>query len=247
MVHALAPARARRLIAAVKILVLEDDRKLAALVRKGLEARGFAIDFCDNGDDAYALATTRAYDALVLDIMVPGRDGLSILRNLRDRRIAVPVVLVTARSALNERLEGLNLGADDYLTKPFYVDELIARLHAVTRRAGGGTLTLLQNGNVSVNLITRETLRAGRSVELTAREFALLTYLMRSPGQTFTRAQICEHVWNYHFDPGTNLVDVYVQRLRRKLQDGEDNPLIETVRGVGYRARAVPAAARATA
>ena len=239
MVAALAPARRRRLIARVKILVMEDDKKLAALVRKGLEARGFAIDFCDNGDDAYALATTRSYDALVLDIMVPGRDGLSILRNLRDRRISVPVVLVTARSALNERLEGLNLGADDYLTKPFYVDELIARLHAVTRRTGGAALTVLQNGNVSVNLITRETLRAGRSVELTAREFALLTYLMRSPGQTFTRAQICEHVWNYHFDPGTNLVDVYVQRLRRKLQDGEDNPLIETVRGVGYRARAI--------
>ena len=228
----------------MKILVLEDDRKLAALVRKGLEARGFAIDFCDNGDDAYALATTRAYDALVLDIMVPGRDGLSILRNLRDRRIAVPVVLVTARSALNERLEGLNLGADDYLTKPFYVDELIARLHAVTRRAGGGTLTLLQNGNVSVNLITRETLRAGRSVELTAREFALLTYLMRSPGQTFTRAQICEHVWNYHFDPGTNLVDVYVQRLRRKLEAAADPSLIETIRGVGYRARPAPAPAK---
>jgi two-component system OmpR family response regulator len=240
----LAPAPRGRLIARVKILVLEDDRKLAALVRKGLEAQGFSIDFCDNGDDAYALATTRAYDALVLDIMVPGRDGLSILRNLRDRRITVPVVLVTARSALNERLEGLNLGADDYLTKPFYVDELIARLHAVTRRAAGNALTLLQNGNVSVNLITREILRAGKAVELTAREFALLTYLMRSPGQTFTRAQICEHVWNYHFDPGTNLVDVYVQRLRRKLQDGEINPLIETVRGVGYRARAVPASAR---
>ena len=219
----------------------------AALVRKGLEAQGFSIDFCDNGDDAYALATTRAYDALVLDIMVPGRDGLSILRNLREKRITVPVVLVTARSALNERLEGLNLGADDYLTKPFYVDELIARLHAVTRRAAGNALTLLQNGNVSVNLLTREILRAGKTVELTAREFALLTYLMRSPGQTFTRAQICEHVWNYHFDPGTNLVDVYVQRLRRKLQDGEVNPLIETVRGVGYRARAVPASHRAGA
>lgn len=243
----LAPATRGGLIARVKILVLEDDRKLAALVRKGLEAQGFSIDFCDNGDDAYALATTRAYDALVLDIMVPGRDGLSILRNLRDKRITVPVVLVTARSALNERLEGLNLGADDYLTKPFYVDELIARLHAVTRRAAGNALTLLQNGNVTVNLITREILRSGKMVELTAREFALLTYLMRSPGQTFTRAQICEHVWNYHFDPGTNLVDVYVQRLRRKLQDGEVNPLIETVRGVGYRARAVPASARAGA
>jgi DNA-binding response OmpR family regulator len=223
--------------------MLEDDKKLAALVRKGLETQGFTVDFCDHGDDAYALATTHAYDALVLDIMVPGRDGLSILRNLREQRLAVPVILVTARSALNERLEGLNLGADDYLSKPFYVDELIARLHAVTRRAAGNSLTLLQHGNVSINLVAREVRCDGAVVELTAREFALLTYLLRSPGQTFTRAQICEHVWNYHFDPGTNLVDVYVQRLRSKLASGEfdDHPLIETIRGVGYRARSLPA------
>jgi DNA-binding response OmpR family regulator len=224
----------------VKILVMEDDKKLAGLLRKGLETQGFTVDFCANGDDAYALATTRSYDALVLDIMVPGRDGLSILRNLRDQRLTVPVVLVTARSALNERLEGLNLGADDYLTKPFYVDELIARLHAVTRRAAGNALTVLQHGNISVNLVTRDVRRAGQPVDLTAREFALLTYLLRSPGQTFTRAQICEHVWNYHFDPGTNLVDVYVQRLRRKLEADDDPSLIETIRGVGYRARPVP-------
>lgn len=223
--------------------MMEDDKKLAALVRKGLETQGFTVDFCDHGDDAYALATTRSYDALVLDIMVPGRDGLSILRNLREQRLTVPVVLVTARTALNERLEGLNLGADDYLTKPFYVDELIARLHAVTRRAAGNALTLLQHGAVSVNLVAREVRRDGETVDLTAREFALLTYLLRSPGQTFTRAQICEHVWNYHFDPGTNLVDVYVQRLRRKLasDDDEDHSLIETIRGVGYRARPLPA------
>ncbi len=219
---------------------MEDDKKLAGLLRKGLETQGFTVDFCANGDDAYALATTRSYDALVLDIMVPGRDGLSILRNLRDQRLTVPVVLVTARSALNERLEGLNLGADDYLTKPFYVDELIARLHAVTRRAAGNALTVLQHGNISVNLVTRDVRRAGQPVDLTAREFALLTYLLRSPGQTFTRAQICEHVWNYHFDPGTNLVDVYVQRLRRKLEADDDPSLIETIRGVGYRARPVP-------
>ena len=230
----------------MKILVLEDDKKLAGLIRMGLEAQGFTVDFCTDGDDAYALATTHTYDALVLDIMVPGRDGLSILRNLRDQRRAVPVVLVTARGALNERLEGLNLGADDYLTKPFYVDELIARLHAVTRRAAGNALTLLQHGAVTVNLVTRETRRCGELVELTAREFALLTYLLRSPGQTFTRAQICEHVWNYHFDPGTNLVDVYVQRLRRKLEADGDPSLIETVRGVGYRARALPAGAHST-
>ncbi len=222
-------------------MLVEDDPKLAALALKGLRARDFVVDHTSNGDDGYILATTRSYDAVVLDIMLPGRDGLSILRQLRGKGMNVPVVLVTARSALDERLEGLNLGADDYLPKPFYVEELIARLHAVIRRSSGQQTTLVQNGEVSVNLLSREVLCAGRAVELTAREFALLTYLLRSPGQTFTRAQICEHVWNYHFDPGTNLIDVYVQHVRKKL--GETGPaLIETVRGVGYRARPAPAA-----
>jgi DNA-binding response OmpR family regulator len=221
----------------VKILVVEDDKKLGGFLRKGLEARGFVVDFSSNGDEGYTLATTRSYDALVLDIMLPGRDGLSILRNLRDRRSAVPVLLLTARSALNERLDGLNLGADDYLTKPFYIEELVARLHALLRRASGQQRDLIQHGDVVVNLITREVKRRGETVELTAREFALLTFLMRSPGRTFSRTQICEHVWNYHFDPGTNLVDVYVQHLRKKLSGDSGPPLIETVRGVGYRIR----------
>jgi DNA-binding response OmpR family regulator len=220
----------------VKILVVEDDRKLAGLLRKGLEAHGFVVDCTSDGDEGYTLATTRSYDAIVLDIMLPGRDGLSILRNLREAHFTVPVILATARSALNERLDGLHLGADDYLTKPFYVEELAARLQAVIRRASGVQLNLLQNGNVSINLVTREVRSGENKVELTAREFALLTYLMSSPGRAYTRTQICEHVWNYHFDPGTNLVDVYVQRLRRKLDDNEAS-LIETVRGVGYRAR----------
>lgn len=220
----------------MKILLVEDDPKLAGLVTKGLTARGFIVDHADNGDDGFTLATTRSYDAIVLDIMLPGRDGLSILRQLRAKSMSVPVVLVTARSALDERLDGLNLGADDYLTKPFYVEELIARLHAVLRRASGHQASILQQGELSVNLLTREVRCASALVELTAREFALLTYLLRSPGQTFTRAQICEHVWNYHFDPGTNLVDVYVQHVRKKL--GDLGPaLIETIRGVGYRVR----------
>ena len=223
----------------MKILLVEDDPKLASLTLKGLRARGFVVDHADNGDDGFTLATTRSYDALVLDIMLPGRDGLSILRQLRAKSLSVPVVLLTARSALNERLDGLNLGADDYLTKPYYVEELIARLHAVTRRASGVGLNILESGEVTANLVTREVRAGATAIELTAREFALLTYLLRSPGQTFTRAQICEHVWNYHFDPGTNLVDVYVQHLRKKF--GEIGlTLIETVRGVGYRARAVP-------
>lgn len=224
----------------MKILLVEDDPKLASLALKGLRARGFVVDHAANGDDGFALATTRSYDAIVLDIMLPGRDGLSILRQLRAKSIATPVVLLTARSALDERLDGLNLGADDYLTKPFYVEELIARLHAVIRRASGVGLSLLHNGEVTVNLLTREVRVGGAAVEFTAREFALLSFLLRSPGRAFTRAQICEHVWNYHFDPGTNLVDVYVQHVRKKLGDAGPG-LIETVRGVGYRARPEPA------
>lgn len=219
----------------MKLLVVEDDRKLGSFLRKGLEAQGFLVDFSDHGDEGFTLATTRSYDAIVLDIMLPGRDGLSILRNLRDRRLTVPVILLTARSALSERLDGLNLGADDYLTKPFYIDELVARLHALLRRASGQQTNLLQHGEITVNLLTRQVSRGARPVELTAREFALLTCLMRSPGRTFSRAQICEHVWNYHFDPGTNLVDVYVQHLRKKLDSGDGPSLIETVRSVGYR------------
>lgn len=223
----------------MKILLVEDDPKLAALTLKGLRARGFVVDHVAHGDEGFTLATTRSYDALVLDIMLPGRDGLSILKQLRAKGMTTPVVLVTARSALDERLDGLNLGADDYLTKPFYVEELIARLHAVIRRSAGQPASILQNGDVAVNLLTREVRCGERAIELTAREFALLTYLLRSPGQTFTRAQICEHVWNYHFDPGTNLIDVYVQHLRKKFGD-TGLALIETVRGVGYRARVAP-------
>ena len=219
----------------MKILVVEDDRKLGGFLRKGLEAQGFVVDYSADGDEGFTLASTRSYDALVLDIMLPGRDGLSILRNLRDQHSTVPVLLLTARSALNERLDGLNLGADDYLTKPFYIEELVARLHALLRRASGQPKNLLEHGDITVNLLTREVKCGAKPVELTAREFALLTYLMRSPGRTFTRTQICEHVWNYHFDPGTNLVDVYVQHLRKKLGSDAGPPVIETVRGVGYR------------
>lgn len=219
----------------MKVLVVEDEKKIAAFIRKGLEAQGFTVDVSHHGDEGFTAATTRPYDAIVLDIMLPGRDGLSILRNLRERRMAVPVILLTARGELNERLEGLNLGADDYLTKPFFIEELIARLHVVTRRASGASQSILAVGDLTVNLLTREVTRGERRIELTAREFELLEHLARSPGRVLTRAQICERVWNYDFDPGTNLVEVYIQRLRKKV-DGEGEPrLIETIRGVGYR------------
>lgn len=220
----------------MKVLVVEDEKSIAGFIQKGLEEQGFRVEVCHDGDAGFERATTQSYDAIVLDIMLPGRDGLSILSNLRQRRNAVPVVLLTARSELGERLEGLNLGADDYLTKPFYVEELVARLHAVTRR-GGERLSVLQVGGLTVNLITREVSVDGAPVELTAREFTLMEYLMRAPGRVYTRTQILEHVWGYDFDPTTNLVDVHIQRLRKKLYEKDRERFIETARGVGYRFR----------
>ena len=221
----------------MKVLIVEDEKKIASFLRKGLESQGFVVDVSHHGDEGFTLATTRPYDAAILDIMLPGKDGLSILRNLRERRSPLPVILLTARSELNERLEGLNLGADDYLTKPFHIEELIARLHAVTRRASGTSQSLLKVGDLTLNLLTREVNRAGQKIELTTREFSLLEHLMRSPGRVLTRVEIVERVWEYNFDPGTNLVDVYVQRIRKKVDGDFPEKLIETIRGVGYRIR----------
>lgn len=219
----------------MKVLVVEDEKRIASFILKGLKEQGFTVEVCGNGDDAYALATTSDYDALVLDIMIPGRDGLSILRNLREAKNFVPVVMLTARTSLHERVEGLNLGADDYLTKPFYVEELIARLHAIDRRATGKKLTARKVRDLRLDLINREVTKAGETINLTPREFSILEYLMRSPGRVYTRTQILEHIWGYDFDPSTNLVDVHVRRLRKKIGHDADNPILETVRGVGYK------------
>ena len=224
----------------MRVLVVEDEKKIAAFIRKGLATEGFNPLLCHRGDDALQLATTERFDAIVLDVMLPGRDGLSVLRQLRERRNTVPVLLLTARDSLSERVEGLNAGADDYLGKPFSMDELVARLRAIGRRQSGEGLSLLQCEDLLLNLITREVTRAGRKIELTTREFALLEYLMRSPGRVLTRTQLCEQVWDYHFDPGTNVVDVCIQRLRRKLDDGFSVKLVQTVRGVGYTLKAGP-------
>lgn len=220
----------------MRILVVEDETHISRFIKSGLESAGFCVDLCTDGDDGYHLATTQQYDVILLDIMLPGRDGLSILNNLREAKNSVPVILLTARATLEERLQGLNLGADDYLTKPFYIEELIARVHAVARRAGGAAQSMLQVGGLTMNLLTREVRRGDTRIDLTAREFNLLEYLMRSPGRVLTRAQLLEHVWGYYFDPKTNLVDVSIQRLRKKLSDDPEKfPLIETVRGAGYR------------
>jgi DNA-binding response OmpR family regulator len=218
----------------MRILLAEDEKKVANHVRNALRQHGFSVEVVHRGDEALEMAQSSNYDAIILDVMMPGRDGLSVLRVLRERRVMAPVMLLTARGEISERVEGLRLGADDYLAKPFALEELVARVEALTRRASGGGLTMLQVGDLTLNLVTREALRGGRRIELHAREFALLQYLLRSAGRVLTRAQIIERVWDYHFDTGTNVVDVYVQRLRRKIDDDFEPKLLHTVRGVGY-------------
>ena len=216
------------------ILIVEDEKKIATLLQKGLREQGYAVDLTHDGNEGLTRASSEPYDAIVLDMMLPGRDGLSVLRTLRDRKITTPVMVLTARGEVSERVEGLNTGADDYMAKPFAMDELVARLRALMRRVTGENISLYKVGDLAMNLVSREVTRGSRKIELTAREFRLLEYLMRSPGQVLTRTQIIERVWEYHFDPGTNLVDVYIQRLRRKIDDGEEIKMIQTVRGVGY-------------
>lgn len=225
----------------MKVLLVEDEKKIANFVCAGFKEQGFVVDHCDNGNDGFARASNGTYDVIVLDIMLPGRDGLSILKGLRKAGNATPVILLTARNELDDRIEGLTLGADDYLAKPFFVEELIARIQALLRRVSGERQNMLVVGELRLDRISREVTWCGDAVDLTGREFNLIEYLMRSPGRVFTRTQILEHVWGYDFDPSTNVVDVCIQRIRKKMasigvEAGGESP-IESVRGVGYRFR----------
>lgn len=224
----------------MRILFLEDEDKLAGYVKRGLTEQGYAVEHVKNGDTCFGLATTQEYDALVLDIMVPGRDGLSILRGLRKRNIQSPVILLTARGESEDILEGLDRGADDYITKPFHLEVLLARLRSVMRRSAGYGSNLLKYADLTMDLLSRTVTRGEKNIELTMREFALLEYLMRTPGRVLTRTQLCEHVWNYKFDSGTNIVDVNIRRLRQKIDDDCEQKLIQTVRGIGYSLRETP-------
>jgi len=222
------------MLAPMKVLLVEDEAKIAGFVRKGLEAQGFSVTLSGSGDEAFELALAEPFDVILLDIMLPGRDGLDILKELRERRNTVPVILLTARAEMNERVAGLDLGADDYITKPFFMDELIARIKAVVRRTSGETLSVLRSGKLMINLITREAKYGDEEIIFAPREFSLLEHLMRSPGNVFTRDQLLEQVWGYGFDPQTNLVEVCIRRIREKI-DRDGRQFIETVRGVGYR------------
>ena len=221
----------------MNVLFVEDEAKIADFVRAGLKEQGFTVDYCDNGNDGYLQALDNEYDAIVLDIMVPGKDGLSILKDLRREGRNTPIILLTARNELDDRLQGLNLGADDYIAKPFFVEELVARIHAVIRRSVGERQNFLAVGALKLDRITREVTCDRKAIELTTREFNLLEYLMRSPGRVFTRTQILEHVWGYDFNPNTNVVDVCIQRIRKKIDPINKEELIESIRGVGYRFR----------
>jgi DNA-binding response OmpR family regulator len=218
----------------MRVLVVEDEKKTASFVRKALQAEGFAVDVCYNGDDALAAARATPFDGIVLDIMLPGRDGLSVLRQLRERKSTIPVLLLSARGEVNERVEGLNAGADDYLPKPFELAELVARVRALTRRSDENKSTVLRVADLTLDTVTHRAQRGGAEIELTAREYRLLEFLMRFPGRLCGRMMILEKVWDYDFDPGTNLVDVYVRRLREKIDANFEPKLLHTVRGAGY-------------
>jgi DNA-binding response OmpR family regulator len=218
----------------VQILIVEDEDRIAAFVERGLKAEGFAVQVASDGDTGYALACDEGVDLVVLDLMLPGLSGEQVLERLRARRSDVPVIVLTAKDAIEDRVRNLNAGADDYVTKPFSFAELLARVHARLRSRDQASSTVLEVGEVTLDLRSRTATLDGREVTLTAREFALLETFLRHPNQVLSQVQLMDRVWGYDFDPGSNVVEVYVGYLRRKLR----SDLIETVRGAGYRLRA---------
>jgi two-component system OmpR family response regulator len=217
----------------MRILVVEDDAKIASFVVKGLKQEGYAVDHAPDGDTGLALAGSTAYDAAVIDVMLPGLDGLSLVKRIRSGGAALPVLFLSARASVDDRVRGLQAGGDDYLTKPFAFAELTARLQALIRRASRAPeMTRLSAADVTLDLVTRRVVVAGSTVELQPREFAVLEYLLRHAGRPVTKTMLLEHVWDYSFDPQTNVVDVVVSRLRSKIDP--DKTRIETLRGVGY-------------
>jgi heavy metal response regulator len=225
----------------MRVLVVEDDLRIAEFIRKGLEEEGHAVDVAHDGDEALDWPAVVDFDAIVLDIMLPGRDGIEVCRILRSRSVRTPILMLTARDTVEDRVAGLDSGADDYLVKPFAFAELLARLRALMRREPVLLGTTLEVADLSLDTATRQVSRAGQPVTLTNKEYALLEYLMRHPNQVLTRTMIAEHVWNFDFDTGTNVIDVHIRYLRRKIDDPHDLKLIQTVRGAGYRISADPA------
>jgi DNA-binding response OmpR family regulator len=219
----------------MRILIVEDDEKIASFVAKGLRAAGFAVDHVRDAEEGLSLASIVPYDAAIVDIMLPGMDGLSMISRLRADGVKTPVIILSAKQTVEDRVRGLQMGGDDYLTKPFSITELLARLQALLRRATmSKEPAVLEFGGIRMNLLSREVFRDGRPVELKPKEFSLLEYLMRNAGRVVTRAMIMEHLWGYDFDPQTNVVDVLICRLRDRIDRGCGRKLIHTLRGAGY-------------
>jgi two-component system, OmpR family, response regulator len=225
----------------MRILLVEDDVKIASFVEKGLRAAGYAVDHAAEGETGLHLALTEPYDAAIIDIMVPKLDGLSLIDQMRHEKINTPVIILSAKGSVDDRVKGLQTGSDDYMTKPFAFSELLARVQALIRRGGGlSEPTQLIVGKLSMNLLTREVIREDRKIELQPIEFSLLEYLMRNAGRVVSKTMIMEHVWDYNFDPQTNVVEARISRLRDKIDRDFSQKLIHTLRGAGYVLRETP-------
>lgn len=218
----------------MRILVVEDERKVAKFLQQGLEEEHYTVDVANDGEQGSFLATAEKFDLIVLDILLPKKDGITMLKELRANRVSTPVLMLTAKSSVDNRIEGLDSGADDYLTKPFAFAELLARVRALLRRGGSEKSTVLQIADLQLDTVAHKANRAGKVIELTGKEYGLLEYLMRNANRVLTRTLISEHIWNYNFDTGTNVVDVYINHLRTKIDDGFERKLLHTIRGVGY-------------
>jgi DNA-binding response OmpR family regulator len=219
----------------MRVLVVEDERRIADFIRRGLTEQGHAVDVAYDGDEALDWPAVADFDAIVLDVMLPKRDGIEVCKALRERGVGIPILMLTARDAVEDRVRGLDSGADDYLIKPFAFAELLARLRALSRREPAVKGALIEIADLALDTTTREASRAAEPLELTSKEYAILEYMMRHPNQVLTRSMIAEHVWNYDFDNASNVIDVHIRNLRRKIDDPFPTKLISTVRGAGYR------------
>jgi heavy metal response regulator len=218
----------------MRILVVEDEHKVASFIKKGLQEEGHAVDVAHDGIEGEYLAEVNDYDTIILDIMLPKKDGIEVLKSIRSREVHTPVLLLTARDSTEDKVKGLDCGADDYLTKPFAYDEFLARVRVLLRRGSAEGISDLSYSDLTLNPLTRKAERSGNEIDLTAKEYSLLEYFLRNPERVLTRSMISEHVWDFNFDSFTNVIDVYVNHLRNKVDKGHPHKLIHTVRGAGY-------------
>jgi DNA-binding response OmpR family regulator len=222
----------------MRILVVDDDRRLCAVIKRGLLEEAYAVDLAYDGEEGEYLAEVNPYDLIILDIMLPHKDGIEVCRELRAKKVNTPILMLTAKDTVEDRVKGLDTGADDYLVKPFAFNELLARVRAMLRREGISRSPELRVGDLTLNTLTRQVWRGQRPIELTTKEYVILEYFMRHPNVVVTRTMVEEHAWDYDFDSLSNLVDVYIRRLRRKIDSEGEDSLIQTVRGAGYRLKA---------